>query len=404
MASLKYAARVALMMSLLFLLIEGTARLYDAARGRTIPCRYTAVDYRICADGYRDKSWLQDYYEDINARWRTAWQPYVYFRSKPLSGKNFNIDSAGLRVTVPSPTRAPEARIFFFGGSTMVGLGAKDDETIASASAQSLKERCSEEVDVRNFGQGGYNSTQEMLTLMLEMRSGNVPTLAVFYDGLNDVWAAIQTGRAGVTLNEDNRQAEFQILNTKSGPAIAALSFEIRASEVRRAMDQQVFRLHIYHVLASAKRRVFASRASAPVATPTARFADQTRKRELGEQVGETYAANMEIIRTLASHFHVDTLFFWQPNILDKPRLSEFEAQFQADENANRDVHESAKSRLRRAPPAGWADISDTFEHVEQPVFLDAGHITGDGYRMVADRMLPAIVGALQGRGLCHSR
>src|SRR5476649_1773736 len=160
MASLKYSARVVLMMSLLLLLIEGGARLVDAALGRAIPCRYAVVDYRMCADGYGDRSWLQDYYEDVNARWRTAWQPYVYFRSKPLSGKHFNIDSAGLRVTVPSPTRAPEARIFFFGGSTMVGLGAKDDETIASASAQSLRARCGEEFDVRNFGQGGYSSTQ----------------------------------------------------------------------------------------------------------------------------------------------------------------------------------------------------------------------------------------------------
>ena len=59
------------------------------------------------------------------------WLPYNYWTVAPFDGEYININSQGIRFT-PSFTEDESARnIYFFGGSTMWGEGARDQYTIA---------------------------------------------------------------------------------------------------------------------------------------------------------------------------------------------------------------------------------------------------------------------------------
>ena len=65
---------------------------------------------------------------------------------------------------------------------------------------------------VTNYGQLGHNSTQEVITLLELLKAGQSFDIAVFYDGINEMACAEQTGRADRLFNEARRHAEFNLL------------------------------------------------------------------------------------------------------------------------------------------------------------------------------------------------
>ncbi len=88
---------------------------------------------------------------------------------------------------------APE--IWLFGGSTMVGgskaygSGAKNGimyGTIPDELAAVLKKH-HWRYTLRNFGQTGYNMTQERILFFELLRQNKKPDIVVFYDGANDI-------------------------------------------------------------------------------------------------------------------------------------------------------------------------------------------------------------------------
>ena len=99
----------------------------------------------------------------------SQWQPYVYWRIKPFKGFYFNIDEEGIRRTENSSMGfSKPTRIFVFGGSTVWGSEVADRDTIPSLLAKELETKGIKNIELTNFGQPGYVSTQELLTLWLE--------------------------------------------------------------------------------------------------------------------------------------------------------------------------------------------------------------------------------------------
>ena len=95
------------------------------------------------------------------------------------------------------------------GGSSLWGFGAG---TIARSLRWSPASSTSGyRVEVRNLAEIGYVSTQEVVALVRELQAGYRPDLVIFYDGVNDTTSALLEGEAGVTTNERNRRAEFNI-------------------------------------------------------------------------------------------------------------------------------------------------------------------------------------------------
>ena len=101
-----------------------------------------------------------------------------------------NITPAGFRKgrgEAPWPPARDAVTVFVFGGSTTLGFGLPDDQTLASALEASLGRRYpGRMVRCYNFGRGYYFSAQERALFESLLAQGVAPNLAVFIDGLND--------------------------------------------------------------------------------------------------------------------------------------------------------------------------------------------------------------------------
>jgi hypothetical protein len=113
------------------------------------------------------------------------YEPWTGFRERPFRGRFVNIDPAGFRISknqAPWPPQPGKTNVFVFGGSTTFGWYLPDDETIPSY----LQECAGQHAAVYNFARPAYFSSQELALFQQLLRSGNVPQVAIFVDGLND--------------------------------------------------------------------------------------------------------------------------------------------------------------------------------------------------------------------------
>lgn len=133
-------------------------------------------------------------YREIMAEgWRqtdTIYSPFVEYRMAPYRGRYFNIVEDGFRLNGgPVPDlRAAGPKVFVFGGSTTLGVGVGDDETIPAYIQQALRAAGRADVQVFNFGVSSYYSTQERIALDKLLTAGIKPDVAVFVDGVNDFY------------------------------------------------------------------------------------------------------------------------------------------------------------------------------------------------------------------------
>lgn len=87
----------------------------------------------------------------------------------------------------PWPPDAAALNIFVFGGSTGLGVGMPDDQTIPAYLQNILRaENKGRRINVYNFGAPGYFSQSERVFLERMILRGAIPDIAVFIDGYND--------------------------------------------------------------------------------------------------------------------------------------------------------------------------------------------------------------------------
>ena len=175
-----------------------------------------------------------------------------------------------------------------------------------------------------NFGQSGWVSTQERIALALELRRGDIPDVAVFYDGVNDVFAAYQSGVAGIPQNEIKRQIDFE-------------RFELGL--LARVAD----RSSIVRILRRIGRRD-------PLSPPSTRTAAE--RTALARAVVDDYAGNIRIVEALANRFDFDALHFWQPVVWSKARPTRVESEIHV-QNAATTLPERWRVPAYGVMPAG---------------------------------------------------
>ncbi len=349
---------------LIFIALEVVVRVGFYVRDVVANGSFDFVDESLRADVYRGQDWAVSYWREEAQSVQTTrseWHPYVYFRRSPFHGKYINVDQSGIRNTwnktpAPSPT---QTRILMLGGSALWGTGVRDEFTIPSALAKKL---AAKNVDafVTNMGEGGYVSTQEVLTLMLELRKGNVPDRVIFYDGANDAFSAYQQGVAGIPQNEYNRAAEFNQLNWR-GAILEKLS--------------------LYRALTGLMARA---------RPPRSEQADL----ELASAVTETYAANLRMVEALSKTYGFTVVYFWQPVIYNKRNLSAWE-QGQFNRYGEARFFQQVDQLLKRKNISGtyfnFHELTDAFGDDPNTVFIDPFHISEAGNEHIADLMMQTL-------------
>jgi lysophospholipase L1-like esterase len=310
----------------------------------------------------------------------------VYWRLRPYHGTYVNVDNDGIRRTWQSPDSAAAgaAKIFVLGGSTTWGNGSRDLHTIPSELSRLLHER-GVQCRVTNFGESGYVSMQELITLELELRKGNIPDLAVFYDGVNDTYSAWQQRRAGIPQNEATRVLEFNMTNPRRRAQRTGILLKEYASNLalRRFADSIVRRL--------------------PGRKPAPPAAQDVPDDVLAQNVVATYRGHMEIVRALAERYDFNYVCFWQPNLFEKKSLSPSE-QVQADIMKTegvffRKAYDAVRAaRIDETSDGHFHDISTIFADETQPVYFDFCHMAEEGNHAIASRMIDPVLEALKTR------
>ena len=295
---------------------------------------------------------------------RVRWLPYSYWTVAPFGGRYVNVDEAGRRHT-PSHTADPTAaRIYFFGGSTLWGEGARDAYTIPAQAAQLLAER-EVPAQVENYAQTGYVSWQDLLLYQAQLALGNIPDLAVFYQGFNDVYAAYLQGAAGLTLRENQRVNDVELGRLLRSGQPALLPFEADISDYDWSL-------------------VASGGASA-------------------REIVDRWLQNRRLIRAAAAEYGSRVLFVWQPALFAKSKRSAAETRIFSEVERGQpgfiSLYQEAVKLLRERVAVEAADdialLTDLFSDVEQGIFFDRVHISEIGNRQVADALLPEILEAL---------
>jgi lysophospholipase L1-like esterase len=272
-------------------------------------------------------------------------------------GSYINIDTDGIRQT-PNFADNSAKTIYFFGGSTMWGEGARDNYTIAGHVARLLYENDTPQ-KVVNYGQTGYVSTQDLIWFQLQLLQGDIPDVAVFYQGFNDVLAAWGNDAVGVTLQENMRlnDAEAGRKLRAGQPVLSLPNFKLTQLDLSQAAVSNV----------------------------------------TAENIANRWFANVEMLEALADSYGVKVLFAWQPAIIFKDTLSESEqAIYQRTENERSglfslyaDVDAIVRERLAGGDYENIVLLGDLFVDIDEALFHDLVHITEVGNAYVAEAIVP---------------
>jgi lysophospholipase L1-like esterase len=357
--------------------VDGWRRLSRLLRYR----RSTRPDRAAIADAYGDADWSAAYFDEFRRAVRVDWKPYVEWWQRPFRGGYVTLDERGLRPTPGEESANSEAiRILCFGGSTMMGMGARDDQTIPAVLARRLTER-GYRVSITNYGQLGHNSTQEVITLQQLLKSGERLDIALFYDGINEMACAEQTGRADGLFNEARRRAEFNLLHPDRRRDLIAAALISSAPRTMRRL-----------------RRLTGLPLRGPLPGEQADLS-QLDLAALAREVIAAYLANVRLVRLLAGEYAFQPIFFWQPVITTKKFKTQDERRW-ADDYTNdpecrRLLYEAIIGERRRRPELVEAsdtiDLSALFDDCTEPVYIDLYHLSEAGNAAVAEAMLAAI-------------
>ena len=356
--------------------VEGWRRLSRFLRYH----RPTRPDRAASADAYGGADWSAEYFDEFRSAVRVDWKPYVEWWQRPFRGTYVTLDERGLRPTPGEKTANGEAiRILCFGGSTMMGMGARDDQTIPAVLARRLTER-GHRVSVTNYGQLGHNSTQEVITLQQLLKSAEPIDIALFYDGINEMACAEQTGHADGLFNAARRRAEFNLLHPDRRRDLIAAALISSAPRTMRRL-----------------RRLtgLPLRGPLPMEQPDLSQVDLAA---LARKVIAAYLANVRLARLLAGEYAFQPIFFWQPVITTKKFKTQDERRwvddYTNDPERRRLLYEAIIGERRRTELLeAWdiIDLSALFDDWTKPVYIDLYHLSEAGNAAVAEAMLPAV-------------
>jgi lysophospholipase L1-like esterase len=336
-----------------------------AARLTLVGLARWTPDPRAAADGYAGETWPGAYFKE----WRSApitWQPYVTWRHVAFHGTDINIDANGVRRSWQPPAEGSRKRLWVFGGSTVWGIGARDEHTLPSALARALA-GAGAAVDVVNHGQTGYVTGQDVVHLMRRLREGPPPDVVVLYGGPGDVLAAWQSGQAGEPQNEANRRIEFnstQPDNVQSVWRVVTTGLHKLVGGVRGATG-------------------------AGVTQPSAAVQE-----DLARAVLAQYLADVRVLDSLATGYGFRYLVVWPPVVTTKPVRTAYEERQMQRFAGLWPLYARVRELMAAAPELAsprWMDASAVFQATNEPVYVDAFHLTEKGYRAVADAALPAL-------------
>ncbi len=318
---------------------------------------------------YTGQEWAAELARESDSR-RQAYHQYLTWISRPQTGRFVNTGGAAGRQTWnPPDLKAPEAKVFLFGGSAAWGYGARDDYTIASQLSRRLNAR-EPRFRVYNFAEPGYSFTQGLLLLITKLQAGLRPDYVIFYDGFNDVYGAYQSGQAGSLHNVAQVRHKLE-----SKPR------ELYWQAVKAWFQENIYLYNRVYLTLFPPAQKFREAGAG--------FTDEELK-NLAAGLVQYYARSQELLDRLAQAYGFKYACFWQPALFTEARVlpQETRADVRLEDKNFAKLYQFANQYLSDHPlPKHFYNLSDVLSQRNQPYYLDLVHLTEEGYGLVAQRL-----------------
>jgi len=331
---------------------------------------------------YSSQDWAERYWYEHRLSGTERYYPYVGWRRPPFKGKTIEIDRNGVRVTPGADCSAESFKVFTFGESTMWGTGSPDWGTIPANLQKGLEGLRQGPVCVMNFAETAYTSMQGVIMLLMQLQSGNVPDLVLFYSLGGDLGAASQSGRAGVPANLDQIAARFE---ERRGPP--KLVDWLRSTNAYSLIDKLMDKLTIANP--QLKETTLSK-----LLTYESKGIDVT---ELSDSIVREYLENYKIVSALAQKYGFKYFFFSPPSIsLGNKHLTseeqEMKDRLESDVTVKK-LFTGVYQKIERE--SAKYQYLYTMDHIFDPydslIWIDGGHVTPIGNQVIAKIMLDII-------------
>ncbi len=345
------------------------------------------INLNSASPAYDGFKWAEDYWhEDREFRTKSnvVYVPFRLWEGSERHGRYVNMDKTAMGILrrtsnplKPDCQNRKKLNVWVFGGSTTWGWGVPDFATLPSYLAQQLNQRSGQCYEVFNLGNIAYNSNQEVLYLMQELKEGSRPDVAVFYDGVNDMMVGA---------------------NSPAGPGghddYEGIKEALESHSVLRPLLDGSFAFRLVRGLSQRFRNSRADSGS-------------TNVEDVAQGTLQNYEGNIRQVRDMASGYGFEIYCFWQPQLLygNKP-LVPFERAVRENPDvitvypnhkfstwtlkAQAFVYEQA--RRDAAAGKGFEFLGDIFDVVRDPLYIDWEHVGPQGNEIVANSIAAKIL------------
>ncbi|MCB0963622.1 MAG: hypothetical protein KDA98_10030 [Acidimicrobiales bacterium] len=289
---------------------------------------------------HEDEPWAKDWFSEMY-QLRVERDFFLGHRLLDFEGRYLNVVD-GKRVSYTPDD--PELTVWFFGGSTMFGLGQRDEHTLPSVVAKAAE---ANGIRIRpvNFGVSGYVNWQSLEQFEQALSAGvEPPDLAVFYDGVNE-WG----------MTEDR----LALGDARLGSVSRFPADDVERSWIQDSPDNV-----------------------GPVEWP-----------EVGELAvamsAEQYRRGCAVIAALAESYGVPIDFAWQPSPFAKkphPADEGLWERLDFDVDWLPDSTERYTSILSRSGVEA-IDLTMALDEVDAPVYFDGAHTNELGAQVIGEAL-----------------
>jgi lysophospholipase L1-like esterase len=309
--------------------------------------------------GARTESWIAKHHRETQAS-KLLYKSYVGWRGKVSAGETVNVEGPyGQRKTVNTAASGGKTA-YFFGGSTMWGVGAPDGETIPSQFAAITGIRS------ENFGERGWTSHQSLMQLIQLIQDGHRPDIVVFYDGANEVFF-----KCDLRHNAESHGWEGQISGVISEP-VKSSSFT-----------------HYFAPIDALAGRIQRALSRALGAEQTNEYAaDCDKKPAKAKAIAENLLRDWQIAKQLVASYGGEFIAVLQPvSFYSKGRLNNLALQSPYHVHL-RAQYDTIYPVLIEAIARGGDqhNLVSVLDHDEN-FYIDYCHLTPNGNRLVAQRL-----------------
>jgi lysophospholipase L1-like esterase len=307
---------------------------------------------------YQDHEKARRIFRDQKAS-DSLYVPFAEWRQPQYASENLNIDENGYRTHTIGTDNAPGAQTLgFYGSSTVWGTGVDDNNTLPAQF-----DKITQQYVVRNYGERGYTSMQNLIDLVTQINTGRAPRNVIFYGGLNDI--NVHCNLALTTrLNSHGTERRIQ-----------------------GALDRTANRHYLYNNLIAP---LFALASSALVNNKDARIPGCSNNPKRAEEVAELMVKNFEMIRTLVDGYGGRFHLFVQPSAyFGNPRIDYLDfddAEFSFEKTEAVTVMPLVLNKLNERGPQWFTDLRDAFDGNDY-FLIDHGHPSPAGNALLAERI-----------------